>query len=151
MGTNLSPFERSEISDFVSCLCDKFTTLLTNFPFSLLSFNLALLSSISCATSESLLLSSDSTTLTKSFKLLISSLSLISNSRHKCLFATRFLTEVKGTLRTVRMLKIFSKPSMLQLQNLAKSNLNLKCGECSKNSSISNFLYMELWESEKVC
>ena len=37
---------------FVSCLCDKLITfLLTNFPSGLLSFNLALLSSISCGIS----------------------------------------------------------------------------------------------------
>ena len=61
VGTNLSSFERSEISDFACCLCDKLITfLLTNFPFSLLFFNLALLSSISCATSELLLSYSDS-------------------------------------------------------------------------------------------
>ena len=92
VGTNLSPFERSEISDFVSRLCDKLRTfLLTNFPSCLLSFNLALLSSISCATSELLLLSSDSIPLTKSHALLTSSLSLFSKSRYKCLFTTRFL------------------------------------------------------------
>ena len=77
VGTNLSPFERSEISDFVSCLCNKLITLFPkNFPSSLLSFNLALLSSNSCATSESLVLSSDSIPLTKSHALLTSFLSL---------------------------------------------------------------------------
>ena len=43
--TNISPFERSEISDSVSCLWDKLITFLqTNFLSNLSSFNLALLS-----------------------------------------------------------------------------------------------------------
>ena len=51
VGKNLSNFEKSESSEFVSCLWDKLITfLLTNFPSSLLSFYLALLSLVSCAT-----------------------------------------------------------------------------------------------------
>ena len=98
-GTSIRPFERSKNSGFVSWLCDKFTTfLLTNFPSSLLSFKLALLSLISCATSESSLLSSDSIPLTQMHALRTSSLSLFSKSRYKCLCATRFLIELKRTL-----------------------------------------------------
>ena len=92
----LSPFEKSRIPDFVSCLCDKLITfLLKIFSSVLLYFNLALLSFISSETSESLLLSSESTPLTNLHALLTSSLSLSSKSRYKCLFATRFLAELK--------------------------------------------------------
>ena len=53
---------------------------------------------MSCATSQSLLISSDGTPLTKSYALLTYSLSLFSKSRYKCLFATSFLTELKRIL-----------------------------------------------------